>query len=75
MSHDIKPCPHCAGNAELWANYNRKINGYFVFVKCSLCGAQGRIYMSRKNPEFYGWDIDPCLYALESWNQRITVKK
>ena len=75
MTYDIKPCPHCAGQSELWYNYSRKINGYFIFVKCSLCGAQGRIYMSRESPEQSDWDLNQCRYAVEAWNQRVTIKK
>ena len=47
---DIKTCPHCGGMSWLNSNYSFKSRKYFVFVKCDICGAQGKIYLSPENP-------------------------
>lgn len=66
----IKPCPHCAGAASLISNYSYKTRTYFVLVKCDICGAQGKIYASKTDPDAAGWDNIPCRNALSAWNMR-----
>ena len=52
----IKTCPHCGGTACLNANYSYKTRSYFTFVKCDICGAQGKVYTSEEEPAAAGWD-------------------
>lgn len=66
----IKACPHCGGTASLCANYSYKTRGYFVFVKCDICGAQGKIYKSSEDPRTVDWDSIDCDDAVAAWNLR-----
>lgn len=66
----IKPCPHCGGASTLHANYSYKTRSYFVMCKCSLCGAQGKIYNSEEDPESVNWNNRPCIDAVLAWNMR-----
>lgn len=62
---DLKLCPHCGGTANLYQDYNRKYKCYFLYVKCDLCGAQGKI-VSTKND----CDIQKDGQAVDAWNMR-----
>lgn len=66
----IKPCPHCGGTACLNSNYSYKARSYFVFVKCDICGAAGKIYNSKDEPAAAGWNIPACNDAVNAWNMR-----
>lgn len=66
----IKACPHCGGTAFLNANYSYKTRSYFTYVKCDICGAQGKIYNSEEEPAAAGWDNQPCRDAIAAWNMR-----
>lgn len=65
----IKPCPHCGGAGYLNSNFSNKTRTYFVYVKCDLCGAQGKIYNSAQDPAA-GWTGDACESAIDAWNMR-----
>lgn len=71
----IKPCPHCGGTAYLTQNYSYKCRAYFVFVKCDICGAQGKIYNSPEEPAAENWKSQPCNDAIGAWNQRTTTEE
>lgn len=58
------------GTATLTANYSYRIRKNFVFVKCDICGAQGKIYNSEEEPEEVNWDNQACRDAIEAWNMR-----
>lgn len=66
----INICPHCGGTACLNANYSYKTRSYFTFVKCDICGAQGKAYSSEEEPAAAGWDNEPCRAAISAWNMR-----
>ena len=66
----LKGCPHCGGKAYLNSNYSYKAHSYFVFVRCDICGAQGKIYNSDDDPAAAGWDNQPCRDAAAAWNMR-----
>ena len=71
MTHDyIKPCPHCGGTAYLNVNYSYKISRYFVFVKCEICGAQGKVSACKESPADEEWNNTACQTAIEGWNMR-----
>ena len=61
----IKTCPHCGGESWLNESYSNKNRCYFAFVKCSVCGAQGKIYQSKKEPS-----AETCRLAVSAWNMR-----
>ena len=67
---DIKTCPHCNGVGYIEQNYSHKLRCYFVFVKCDVCGAQGKIYRSDSDAEFDNWDNIACRSAVMAWNLR-----
>ena len=71
----IKTCPHCGGRANLIQNYSRKAGSYFVYVKCDICGAQGKIYNSAEEPAAAGWIIKPCKDAITAWNMRTNTQE
>ena len=66
----IKPCPHCGGTACLNANYSYKTRTYFTFVKCDICGAQGKLYSSPEEPAATDWNNGPCTDTIKAWNMR-----
>ena len=67
----IKGCPHCGGEALLNSNYSYKYRSYFVFVKCDICGAQGKIYKSDTEPAADEWNNQSCTDAVKAWNMRV----
>lgn len=67
---NLKRCPHCGGTASLNANYSYKTRSYFVFVKCDICGAQGKVYNSETEPAAAEWDNISCTDAVNAWNMR-----
>lgn len=66
----IKPCPHCGGESYLHSSYSYKTKGYFVYVKCDVCGAQGKIYLDEEEPSLYSWETPACQSAVAAWNMR-----
>jgi hypothetical protein len=66
----ILHCPHCGGDACLNQNYNYRKRTYFVYVKCEMCGAQGKTFTSEEEPQAAGWDNQPCRRAINAWNMR-----
>lgn len=66
----ILPCPHCGGTACLNSNYSYKKRFYFVYVKCDICGAQGKIYCSDEEPAAEDWNNTACIDAVNAWNMR-----
>lgn len=70
MTSKIKSCPHCGGIGNLSSNYSYKARSYFVFVKCDICGAQGKIYRQDTDPASDSWDTPTCDSAVEAWNMR-----
>lgn len=65
-----KPCPHCGGDAFLTANYSQRVRRYFVYVKCDICGAQGKAYTCVEDPAEQEWDNAACESAITAWNMR-----
>lgn len=70
MANKIKRCPHCAGASYLHSNYSYKCRCFFVFVKCEICGAQGKVYKSAEEPAAADWQNEACNDAVEAWNMR-----
>lgn len=72
---EIKNCPHCGGEAIMYANYAARTHSYMIFVKCGICGATGKTTAQREDPEATGWESDACTRALEAWNMRTPARK
>ena len=70
----IDTCPHCGGTACLNANYSYKTRSYFTFVKCDICGAQGKAYSSPDEPAQQEWNNSSCVDAIKAWNMRYNPK-
>lgn len=66
----MKSCPFCGGHACLYANYSYKARSYFVFVKCEICGARGKTFISKEDPAEVGWNNEACNDAVEAWTMR-----
>lgn len=66
----IKRCPHCNGEAWLRSNYSYKVRGYFVFVQCTACSAQGKVVIDRNDPAENDWNDPSCDAAVSAWNLR-----
>lgn len=63
----IRRCPHCGGNGYLTSNYSYKSRSWFVYVKCDICGAQGKIYNSTEEPDDTSTAAQSAIVA---WNMR-----
>ena len=66
----LKRCPHCGGTAYINSSYSYRHKTHFVYVKCSICGAQGKTYCSTGDPEKAGWNNQACTDAVAAWNMR-----
>lgn len=64
---EILNCPHCNGAGELQANYSTRNRCYFVFVKCSMCGAQGKVFSTQEEPKE---DREVLAKSVSAWNMR-----
>lgn len=52
------------------SNYSYKTRSYFVFVKCEICGAQGKITNCDDDPAADEWKNQACETAVSAWNLR-----
>lgn len=65
---NLKPCPFCNGEADLWANCGRY--GYFVFCECSVCSAKSKAFnLGRDLPDDWE-DTVAARRARDAWNRR-----
>lgn len=65
---DLKKCPFCGEEADLWRNFGRY--GYFVYVECSICSAKSKSY---KFPGELTDDWETTIAArraTDAWNRR-----
>ena len=67
---ELKECPHCGGEAFLHANYSQKIHRFFIFAKCSECGATGATKCTKEDPKENNWRLPACNRAISAWNMR-----
>lgn len=66
----IKPCPHCGGTACLNKSYSNRTHSYYTFVRCDICGAQGKTYGNKEDPAAADWNNQACRDAIGAWNMR-----
>ena len=69
---ELKHCPFCGGEADIWRMYGKY--GYFMVVKCSVCGASGKTFMDGREDKDDGdptlWETVAARRAAEAWNRR-----
>lgn len=72
MRENIKPCPFCGGQADLYSDLNDPYEGgYIVFGKCEVCGSRGKAFHVAEDPlETGNWGTPRCNDAVEAWNLR-----
>ncbi len=70
----IKACPFCGGQATLNQRYSAKQHKYMVFMKCDICGSQGKIYAGAAAPSENEWNTQECYDAINAWNMRNTAQ-
>ena len=70
----IKRCPFCGRRAQLIQNYNKKLDAYFVYVECEVCGAKGKASSSKEDLEHANLEENKaCNRAVSSWNNRVPI--
>lgn len=67
----VKICPFCGGQACLHSIYEREPDLYYVFIRCTICGAEGKKIPSWERPAECEWSNNPCDLASAAWNMRI----
>lgn len=70
----LKKCPFCGGDAALNSSFSYRIRKHFVFVKCNICGGQGKIYNDTEDPADKDWNDVACNDAVNAWNMRTESK-
>lgn len=78
MANDIKNCPFCGGEANLFSEFKVNgnnddeyaPNGYSVKCECEKCGAKGKEFISLENPADVKWENMACTDAIKAWNMR-----
>lgn len=66
----MKKCPHCGGRARAQSNYSQTANGYFIFIRCTVCGSQGKTCFSYTDPADDEQDNEALSNAISAWNMR-----
>ena len=70
---ELKKCPHCGGNCDIYQYYNHKQGVWFVEVKCDMCGARGKTVSCGKgkpSPSQTDWTCNAVERAISAWNMR-----
>lgn len=84
MEKDVKNCPFCGGEADLFKEFKVDkndpdnqfaMNGYAIFCKCEVCGARGKEFISLESPDDEDWNNMACRDAIRAWNTRINENK
>ena len=68
---EVKRCPFCGSRAYLMVDKAKRAKLYYIHVKCTECGAQGRTYFTKDNPD--AGDIEEAEKAVIAWNQRAGI--
>lgn|GEM_PF-4578870 len=69
-TEDLKNCPFCGGEASAWCNGKNANGGYWITIKCNICGVSmlGGISRNCKDP----FDDSAYEVAKARWNNRIS---
>lgn len=65
----IYPCPHCGGEGAIQRNYAQKLKTYMVFVRCSMCGATGKVAAQKDEGRDTNTE-NAEVRAIAAWNTR-----
>lgn len=65
---DIKRCPFCGSTAYLMIDKAKKSRLYYIHVKCTECGSQGRTYFTVNDPD--KGNVEEAVRAIAAWNRR-----
>ena len=65
-----KNCPFCQGKPYLKASYNERMNMTYIFVRCSVCGGQGRAFIHAGYMEDITDAQDKVDLAIKAWDTR-----
>ena len=72
MRYELKPCPHCGGEAYLERKHRAFINAQstrVAFVRCTVCNARsGRYKLEDYGSSNHSQAAEQL--AVESWNRR-----
>ena len=66
----LKKCPFCGGNGDINRKWNYKHEVYFTFVKCEMCGSQGKTFTELYRGDDIDWETESCYSAVMAWNMR-----
>lgn len=66
----IKKCPFCNGNADIYTKKDEKNVGFFVVVRCNVCGASAKPYYESGYFDKEVWKCSATIDAIEAWNLR-----
>ncbi len=83
MEKEIKKCPFCGGEANLFSDFKVSgndtdvyaPNGYSVSCECCKCGARGKEFISLEDPEKDNWGNIACRDAIKAWNMRYSENR
>lgn len=66
--YQLKPCPFCAGTPIFVWNKHRHKEVWFLKVKCTVCGAYGKVFCTYHDPtdEF----VKVISWVADAWNTR-----
>ena len=69
---DLRPCPFCGGEANLYKVYSskHKYQCWFINAYCTVCGARSKPYPAKNDPDETGWNDEACRAASQAWNRR-----
>lgn len=66
---ELKKCPFCGGEADLFSARGK--NGFFVFVRCTMCNSQSKTFNVGKIL-FDDWkENQASKNAISVWNTRV----
>lgn len=66
----LKRCPFCGGNGDINRRWSNKNKVYFTFVRCEICGAQGKPFTEIDRNNGLDWETEACYSAVMAWNMR-----
>ena len=70
---EIKNCPHCGGECDLYYQGGR--HGYFCWVECCSCGCKSRSFCLGQSVSDDWFDSVPAQRAATVWNRRPDVER
>lgn len=68
MENELKSCPFCGGEADVWVKYGRY--GWFAVCECSVCSASGKTFSIGKDCPEEWEETNAAVRAKKAWNRR-----